>query len=315
MKTPSALLVVGTLLVAGSAALLARVLLSPPPPAPVKVAAPVVVETPKPAYPAILVAARDLRPGDFLDASAVRWQASDSVHEERLYFLEGQEAAQQLTGASVRRAVSAGQPLTSALVVKPNEAGFIATVLSPGMRAITIPTDQTASQHGMLASGDRVDVMVNLERGAEDDIGAQSGSAQVQSRVPRLATQTLLQNVRVLSLDNQARSPLQPRPSDTGKSKHNPDAYPSVMAQTVTLEVPPIYAERLALASQIGTLQLALRSSQEADDDQVRAGSSHVTTLAQTTSVYRATSPLPGQRPPVITFHGDVSNTVQFGTP
>lgn len=338
MKTPSALLLAGTLLVAGSAALLARVLLAPPPAPPVVVAPPV-VEEPRPVHPDILVAARDMRPGDFIDASAVEWKPSDSAVEERLYYTRNGEASDHLTGASVRHAVKAGTPLTSAIVVRPNEPGFVATVITPGMRAITVPTSQTASQFSMLTSGDRVDVMVNLQRDLEQDtgsvqsrdlamlFGADSGnhtqeqrqrmvhqvlSIQAQNQVPRLAAQTLLQNVRVLSINNQVRSPLQPRPAEAANSKRNPDAYPSSSAQTVTLEVPPAYAERLALASQIGTLQLALRSSQDVGDGLVKPGNGTVTTLAETTGVYGASAPFANQRPLVKTFHGDTANAVQF---
>lgn len=337
MKTPSVLLVAGTLLVAGSAALLARVMLTPPPPPPV-VEKPV-IEAPKPSYPAVLVASRDLQPGDFLDTAAVEWKPSSSAVEERLYYTHGSEAANQLSGASVRHAVAAGTPLTSGIVVRPNEPGFIATVIAPGMRAITVPTSQTASQHSMLTSGDRVDVVVNLQREQEQDISSVQSSdlarmfgadqrdltqdqrqdmvrqvldIQAQNQVPRLAAQTLLQNVRVLAVDNQARSPLQPRPADAGKSKHNPDAYPSSSAQTVTLEVPPVYAERLALASQIGTLQLALRSSRDVGDGQVKIGSGAVTTLAETTGVYSASAPFANQKPLVRAFHGDTASNVQF---
>lgn len=339
MKTSSTLLLAGTLLVAGSAALLARVLLTPPPPPPV-VEKPVVEEA-KPTHPAVLVASRDLRPGDFIDASAIEWKQSDKAVEERLYYTQGSEAASLLTGASVRHAVAAGTALTSTIVVRPNEPGFVATVITPGMRAITVPTSQTASQHSMLTSGDRVDVLVNLQRELEQDTGSvqshdlakmfgadqptlsqdqrqdmvrQVLDIQAQNQVPRLAAQTLLQNVRVLAIDNQARSPLQPRPADipNGNNKRSPDAYPTSSPQTVTLEVPPAYAERLALASQIGTLQLALRSSQDIGDGLVKVGSGEVTTLAKTTGVYSASAPFANQRPQVRAFHGDTASTVQF---
>lgn len=337
MKTPSALLLAGTLLVAGSAALLARVLLTPPPPPPV-VEKP--VEAPKPTYPAVLVASRDLRPGDFIDASAVEWKASDKAYDERLYYTRGDEAANHLTGAGVRQPVAAGTPLTSTLLVKPNEPGFIATVITPGMRAITVPTSQTASQYSMLSSGDRVDVVVNLQRDKEQEIGMiQSGDLMrallrqddtpeqrervvrhvlglaSQVPVPRLAAQTLLQNVRVLSLNNRISSPLQQRPEETEKTKKNPDAYPFHWAETVTLEVPPAYAERLALASQIGTLQLALRSNQDIGDGLVRPGNGKVTTLAQTTGVYSASAPARqtlSKAPSAQVFLGDAKADVYF---
>lgn len=304
MKTPSALLLAGTLLVAGSAALLARVLLTPPPPPPPVVDV-VPAKEPEPDHPKVLVASRDLRPGDFIDASAVEWKASDSVVDEHLYYTRGSEAADQLTGASVRHPVPAGTPLSSATVVKPNEPGFIATVITPGMRAITVPTSQTASLYSMLSSGDRVDVMVNLEREREQN------TSSGQSGAPRLATQTLLQNVRVLSVDNLVRSPLQPRTTETNTKKKT-DAYSYSSSQTVTLEVTPAYAERLALASQIGTLQLALRSAQETGDGKVRPGSGKVTTLAQTTSVYRASAPFGKEPASTKVFLGDTATTILF---
>lgn len=308
MKTPSALLLAGTLLVAGSAALLARVLLTPPPPPPVVEAQPA-VEEPKPTYPSILVAARDLSPGDFLDAGAMQWKASDNEIDERLYYTRGNEATNTLTGASVRHPVAAGTALTSTLVVRPNEPGFIATVISPGMRAIAIPTNNTASLYSMVSLGDRVDVIVNLQRDQESGITSDGNMVQA----PRLAAQTLLQNVRVLSINNQIRNPLQPLLATNSKaSKESRDAYPNSHPEIVTLEVPPAYAERLTLASQIGTLQLVLRSSQEKSDGKAKPGSDRVTTLAETTSVYKASAS--STTPSVKTFHGDAATAVQFGS-
>ncbi|KIQ06312.1 MULTISPECIES: Flp pilus assembly protein CpaB [Pseudomonas] len=305
MKTPSVLLLAGTLLVAGSAALLARVLLTPPPPPP-QVVESKPVEQPKPSHPAILVASRDLRPGDFIDPSALRWQASDTAHDDRLYFVEGGEESRLLTGASVRQPIAAGAALTSNLVVKANEPGFIATVVKPGMRAIAVPTSNSASLYSMLSLGDRVDVLVNLQRDQEQA----QGDAQ---QTPRLAAQTLLQDVRVLSINNRVRSPLQPMPAADAKAqKKGPDAYPDSYPEIVTLEVPPVYAERLALASQIGTLQLVLRSSLEASDGQAKPGTDRVTTLAQTTSVYKASAQT--STPNVQTFRGDAATAVQFGS-
>lgn len=305
MKAPSVLLLAGTLLVAGSAALLARVLLTPPPPPQQQVVVESKpVEQPRPSHPAILVASRDLLPGDFIDPSALRWQASDSAHDDQLYFLEGAEGSRQLTGASVRQPIAAGAPLTSNLVVKANEPGFIATVIKPRMRAIAVPTSNSASLYSMLSLGDRVDVLVNLQRDQDQ------GNAQ---QTPRLAAQTLLQDVRVLSINNRMRSPLQPmQVADAKAQKRNADAYPDSYAEIVTLEVPPMYAERLALASQIGTLQMVLRSSLEDSDGQARPGTGRVTTLAQTTDVYKASAQT--STPNVQTFRGDAATAVQFGS-
>lgn len=304
MKTPSVLLLAGTLLVAGSVALLARVLLTPAP-APKIVEVP--VSKPAPKLPAVLVASRDLRPGDLLDASAVRWQDSDTSYDQRLFFLKGDPRSEQLTGASLRQPIKAGEALPSYLVVKANEPGFIATIIKPGMRAIAVPTNNSASLYSMINLGDRVDVLLSLQRDLESPLVDPTTGEQT----PRLASQTLLQNVRVLSIDNRLRSPLQPlTESDSKEQKKNSGGYPKSQPEVITLEVPPAYAERLILASQIGTLQLALRSSLEAADEQIGEGNPQVTTLAQATSVYAASANSTATK--VNIFHGDEIAVMQF---
>lgn len=273
MKTPSVLLLAGTLLVAGSAALLARALLkSAPAPAPVAQA----VQPPAPKLPAILVAARDLQPGEFLDTGAVQWQQTDEEHSSLLYFLEGNDKASVVLGATVRQPLKQGQALTGTLVVKPGEPGFIAAVLQPGMRAISVPTSAVASNAGMVSTGDRVDVILSLDRDKE-----QESSDGGQSSVPRLASQTLLRNVRVLALNNITRGELTVRADNAPvEKKARYTAY-----ETVTLEVSPQQAERLAVAKEVGTLQLVLRGSREAVQPSVVDGRS-ITTLGQATGIY-----------------------------
>ncbi|QLF92008.1 Flp pilus assembly protein CpaB [Pseudomonas sp. ABC1] len=314
MKTPPILLLAGALVLAGGAALLARVLMTPPPPPPVVVKQ-IPVEPAKPVYKAILVVDRDLQPGDFIDPSLLRWKGVERQYDGRLYFLDDREQADNgisnlvgnLIGATVREPITAGKPLTSNLVVMPGEPGFIATVIKPGMRAVSVPTNNTSSLYGMVTSGDRVDVLLNLERAQE----APQINPQNLDQIPRLAAQTLLRDVRVLAINSQARSPLQPNPQPGEGSTSAKGKYSNIFPETVTLEIPPAYTEKLTLATQIGTLQLALRSSQEESDGQVKPGNGHVTTLTQATGVYQASAPASPTK--VNTFHGNAAGVVQFG--
>ncbi|PPZ19899.1 Flp pilus assembly protein CpaB, partial [Escherichia coli] len=106
--------------------------LSSPPPAPQ-------VEITAPPQAAVLVAAKDLHPGDFLDSPSLRWQVTEEPASRTFNFIRGKDSQTLLLGATLRETVTAGTPLTSNVVVKPNEPGFVAAVLRKGMRAISIP--------------------------------------------------------------------------------------------------------------------------------------------------------------------------------
>lgn len=277
MKTPSILLLAGVLVLAGGAALLARVLLAKP-------AAPVVVEKVREVAPeapkeAVLVASRDLKPGEFIDTAAVEWHATETQTSPLLYFVRSQDTVEVVLGATVRQTVNKGDALASNLVVHPGEPGFVAAVLKPGMRAISVPTSAVASNSGLVSSGDRVDVILSLKRSNE--------SAAKPGALPRLASQTLLRDVRVLALNNVTRSELNLRdtPADSeAKKKRRRD---TEFYDTVTLEVSPKQAERLALSREIGTLQLALRGAAEPSNGP-QNGPRQATTLTQATSIYNS---------------------------
>ncbi|ODC02251.1 Flp pilus assembly protein CpaB [Terasakiispira papahanaumokuakeensis] len=283
MKTPSVLLLAGTLLVAGSAAVLVRALLQPAP-APVVQVKDVAPPPPKPPQQAILVARHDLQPGAFLDMGAMQWQAveSSSSSASLLFFVKGQDDAREVMGATLRQPIKAGEAISRRDVVKPGEPGFIAAVIRPGYRAISVPTSAVASNSGLISTGDRVDVILSLER----DQGEASGPGQV----PFLASQTLLQDIRVLALNNVAMSELQL----SGEQAEPSDSRRYSRYDTVTLEVLPREAEQLAVAKEVGTLQLVVRGRREAplqgqsDPSQQRLA---VTTLPQATQVYQSRQP------------------------
>lgn len=291
MKTPSVLLLAGALTLAGGAALLARVLLAPPAP-PVAESAPVAVPVPK---KAVLVATRDLQPGQFIDPSLLRWQETDSDLPTEQVYLRGQDDMSLVLGATVRRPVANGQPLFANALVRPGEPGFIATVLTPGMRALTLPTTASSVGQGLASPGDRVDILLALDKDALEGHVVRGQ----QPFPPAYAAQTLLHDVRVLAINNSARD-LTERNLRT-KTPANPpgNAQESQYFDTVTVEVTPRQAERLSLSKEIGKLQLALRSNREDSDGLPRSGDRHVTRLAQTTDLY----PAKGDAP-VLLFRG-----------
>lgn len=100
------------------------------------------------------------------------------------------------------------------------------TLLSPEMRAVSLPVTETSGAGGFLAPGDRVDVF--LTRTFDNDV-AYAG--------------VVVQGARVLAVG---------QTSDTSTSE------PTVV-KSATIEVTPAEAQRIALGQAIGSLHLALR--------------------------------------------------------
>lgn len=301
MKRNSLFLLAAALILATGIALMARTLLTPPKPvAVVKTEAP----PPPPPRHAILVAAHDMVPGDFIDASHVDWQEVDEKPARNMFFVRDEDKPEQLFGGTVRRRVQAGQALGVNVVVRPGEPGFVAAVLQPGMRAVSIPTSRLESSFGLVSSGDRVDVILGLKR--DDPVNAASQT----SGAPHLAAQTILRDVRVLALNNQVRSDLRVR-QDDDKAKDQ-DKRGTTNFETVMLEVTSQEALKLAVAKEIGTLQLALRPARvDAEEDELYDDG--VTTLRGTTDVYASTASSGGATTSVRAFRGSSIETISLG--
>ena len=112
-------------------------------------------------------------------------------------------------------------------------------LIEVNMRAVSVPVSDVSGVAGFPASGDRVDVF--LTRALK--VGRAPGPI-----VEQQATSILLQNVRVLAVGQDA---------DEAKSK------PEVV-RTATLEVTPTQAQKLILAQTSGALSLALRGLADA---------------------------------------------------
>jgi pilus assembly protein CpaB len=124
-------------------------------------------------------------------------------------------------------------------MVGPNDRGFLAAALGPGMRAVTVPVSSTTGVGGFIFAGDRVDVVLTQEVAGGGD------------GPPLRVSETIVRNMRVLATDQRTDSK-----DEEGKT------VPKVMS-TVTLEVTPRIAEKVAVAQSVGSLSLSLRSIAE----------------------------------------------------
>lgn len=191
----------------------------------------------------VLVAASAIKTGTLLRKDEVSWQVVPRDRVPPAAILEQPDADKALLGAVARRDFAAGEPLVPGGFVKPGERGFLAAVLSPGMRAVSIPVDAASSAAGLVQPGDRVDVLLaqNL------DTGGNNGGA---------VSETVLQNVRIIAVDQWFSDNEQPVSGGGGRF----GTVDSRVPKTVTLEVNEADGKRLLVAGQLGKLTLAVRA-------------------------------------------------------
>jgi len=141
-------------------------------------------------------------------------------------------------GSVVREPILAGEPIIARKIVRAGDSGYMAAYLEPGMRAMSIGIAVDTAAGGFILPGDRVDVVLTRETNF-GNAGATEGDR------PKFTSGTVLQNIKVLAIDQSTRAG---------------DDAQTVVGATATLEVAPMDAETLALAKAEGELSLSLRS-------------------------------------------------------
>ena len=243
MDVKKIMLLVGALVIAAVTAVMARNMFAGAG-AEQAVAAPVVQTGPK-----VLVARKGLPVGTIIDAESLTYQPWPKELMQSAYYTEGQPDSDisKLLGTVVRYPVTAGQPLTRGSVVGPEDRGFLAAALGPGMRAITVPVNASTSVAGFVFPGDRVDMVLTQEVA-----GGGEGA-------PLRVSETIVRNLRVLATDQRIDS-------KDGEGKTVVKAF-----SNVTLEVTPRIAEKIAVAQSLGQLSLSLRSIADSTAELERA--------------------------------------------
>jgi pilus assembly protein CpaB len=195
----------------------------------------------------VLVAKRALPAGTIITADALGFQPWPQELVKDAYFIDGEADMNKLLGTVVRYPITAGEPVTQGSLVSPGDRGFLAAALGPGMRAITVPVSAMTGVAGFVFPGDRVDLVLTQTVSGDDG--------------PDLRTaETVIRNLRVLATDQTTETTT----DENGKTVVN-------AFRTVTLEVTPKIAEKVAVAQTIGTLSLALRSLADNEEELERA--------------------------------------------
>jgi pilus assembly protein CpaB len=184
----------------------------------------------------VLVAKTQLFEGQFVRPESLTWQAWPTGPLPDSYLVQGKVRPTDLVGAVARSRLAPGQPVTFAQVVRPGERGFMAAVLTPGDRAVTVNVNASTGQAGFIFPGDHVDLILTMT--------VQSG----KDGVGRHVSETILRNVRIVGMDQSF--------TDGRKDEKTDLSIP----KTATLEVTPKQAEAVSVAADVGVLSLSLRS-------------------------------------------------------
>jgi pilus assembly protein CpaB len=187
----------------------------------------------------VLTAAHALQPGALLKPDDLAGKKLSGVDLPPGASADTPENRRDLVGAMVRRTLASEDVILPRDVMRPGDHGFLAAVLSPGMRAVTVGVDVVSGTAGLIWPGDSVDLILTE---TIPDRAAPPGR--------QVAAETVLADVRVIAIDQRL------------VEGSTPDDAAGKNARTVTLEVTAGQAERVAVATRLGHLSLAVRAAE-----------------------------------------------------
>lgn len=151
------------------------------------------------------------------------------------------DSPEKLAGRVAVMNIAAREPITESRLAPEGTAAGLSAVIPEGYRAMTVKVDDAAGISGFIMPGTLVDVVVVI------DPREGSGNQDPISKI-------VLQNIKVLANGQNIDKPKDEREANSVKA--------------VTLQVTPEQAEKLALASSEGRLQLVMRNQIDQGDEQ-----------------------------------------------
>ncbi len=134
---------------------------------------------------------------------------------------------EKVVGQVATQGIVVGEIILAQRLAEHMEGSTLAALVGQNMRAISVRVDDVVGVAGFLLPGNRVDILATRK-----DINR------------RVITETILQNIKVLAVDQTART----------------ETNDPVIVRSVTLEMTPAQAETLVKARGEGTVQLTLRN-------------------------------------------------------
>src|SRR5664280_156502 len=180
-----------------------------------------------PALAQVALATKDLEVGTVLKEEDVKvsdWPGSVPVGATN--------QVKDILGRGVITAIFAKEPIIASRLAPRGAGGGMASMIPPGMRAVAVRVNEVVGVAGFVVPGTHVDILISGNSpGGNNSLGTQ--------------TQTLLQNIEVLSAGQDFKKDAEGKP---------------VMVQVVNMLVTPTQAEQLSLAASQTSIQLVLRN-------------------------------------------------------
>jgi len=236
----------------------------------------------------MLVAAHPIAAGSLLRAEDLAWQTVAANAVFRGSLLRSEQPMDKVLGSVVRHDFAAGEPLLESALVRPGDRGFLAAVLAPGDRAVSISVDAPEGGAGLILPGDHVDVILTQSFAADKDAPKHT------------VGETVLRDLRVIAVDQRISATEPPPTHGASVDARAP--------QTVTLELTQHQAEILVVATQLGRIELSLRSLARSADE--AAGTDAPVWSSDVSPALRAMAdPHKTEQPKVEVMHGAKTET------
>jgi pilus assembly protein CpaB len=151
------------------------------------------------------------------------------------------DSVEKLAGRVAVVNIAPRETVTDSKLAPVGSVGGLSAVIPEGYRAMTVKVDDVVGISGFIMPGSLVDVVVVIDPAEK---------ALTQDPISKI----VLQNIKVLANGQNIDQPKNEREANT--------------VRAVTLQVTPDQAEKLALASTEGKLQLVMRNAVDQDDAQ-----------------------------------------------
>lgn len=192
----------------------------------------------------VVIAARDLYMGLPIgpDDIQVRQVSPEMVQRDNTF-----ASLTDVLGRTPRERILANEAVRDERLARPDAGIGLNAIVTPGKRGMTVATNTETAVAGLLQAGNYVDIIVTIK--PEDPAAAGA----------KWVTDTILQGIKVLavgsSLDGNAG-----KEEDKKAAKKSSGESTRRLKPSITLEVTPEEAEKLALAVSQGEIHVVLRS-------------------------------------------------------
>ena len=178
----------------------------------------------------VLVSEKNIERGERLKSSKIGWVDWPKEAVSGNFLTADEVDEKDFSEAIARRPFVKGEPIIEAKLARAGDSGMMATLLQPGMRAVTTRINVETGAGGFILPGDHVDIY----------------RTQISNITGATSLDVLLEDVKILAIDDNF--------TQSNKKPH-------IAGATATIELSPKDAEHFMLAqSSNGTITLVLRS-------------------------------------------------------